>query len=372
MVVDAASLIKSAKILCIKIGSSLLLDEQGLRGDWIDQLAADIVLLRKQGTQVVLVSSGAVSAARGRTVQDGETLVRKQALAAVGQPRLMMAYAEAFDQQQTEIAQVLINPLDTEDRRRHLNVRGTLEELLNCGVVPIINENDTVSSKALRYGDNDRLSARVAGMINADVLLMLSDIDGLYTGAPDQDPTAKLIPWLDRITPEDYARAGGTSSVYGTGGMRTKLQAAEMCLNSNCHMIIASGKEDHALEKVCSGVPCTVFEAKGAPIQARKRWLSGLLTPNGQVIIDAGAAQAVLAGKSLLSAGVSGYDGAFERGDAVAIVDQAGKVMGHGLMNYSAAELELIKGCKSAEIVMKLGFVRESTVIHRDNFMLKD
>ncbi len=372
MVIDAGSLIGHAKVLCIKIGSSLLLDDQDLRHDWIASLAQDITLLRKQGTQVVLISSGSVAAARSRTVQDGETLVRKQALAAVGQPRLMMAYIEAFDRLGIEIAQVLINPLDTEDRRRHLNVRGTLEELLNCGVVPIINENDTVSSKAVRYGDNDRLAARVAGMINADVLLMFSDVNGLYTGAPSRDPDAVLIPWLDRITPEVHAQAGGTSSAYGTGGMQTKLQAAEMCLSSNCHMIIASGKENHALEKVRSGALCTVFEAKGTPIQARKRWLSGLLTPNGRVMIDQGAAQAVVAGKSLLSAGVYDHDGAFERGDAVAIVDQEGRVMGHGLINYSATELELITGCKSAEIVKRLGFVRETTLIHRDNFMLKD
>ena len=335
-------------------------------------VVTSFLLLLTNYLQVVLISSGAVAAGRGRTVQDGETLVRKQALAAVGQPRLMMRYTQAFAQQDIEIAQVLINPVDTEDRRRHLNVRGTLEELLNCGVVPIINENDTVSSKAVRYGDNDRLAARVAGMINADVLLMLSDVAGLYTSAPNSNPKAEFIPWLDHITPEVYARAGGASSAHGTGGMYTKLQAAEMCLNSNCHMIIANGRESYALEKLRSGAPCTVFQAKGTPIQARKRWLSGLLHPNGRVIIDKGAALAVSAGKSLLAAGVSGYDGAFERGDAVAIMDQANRVMGHGLINYSASELGLIAGCKSAEIAMRLGFVREKTLIHRDNFMLKD
>ena len=372
MSISAVTLLEDARILCIKIGSSLLLDGQVLRGGWMRALAADIAALRRRDIQVVLISSGSVAAARSRAVQDGETLVRKQALAAVGQPRLMMAYIEAFEPEGMEIAQILINPVDTEDRRRHLNIRGTLEELLSCGVVPIINENDTVSSQAVRYGDNDRLAARVAGMMNADVLLMLSDVDGLYTGAPDRNPKAELIPWLERITPEIYALAGGSSSMHGTGGMQTKIQAAEMCLSSNCHMIIAGGQELHALARVRSGAPCTVFQASGTPIQARKRWLSGLLTPKGQVRIDAGAARAVWAGKSLLAAGVYGYDGVFERGDAVAIVHQDGRVMGYGLINYSASELALIKGCKSAEIAARLGFVRENTLIHRDNFMLKE
>lgn len=372
---SARHLLSDAQTLCIKIGSSLLMGQGGkpLREDWLAALARDVAALLGKGKQVVLISSGAVAAARNRQMSDSDTLVRKQALAAVGQLRLMMAYAHAFDQQNIEVAQVLMNPADTEDRQRHLNVRGTLEELLSCGVVPIINENDTVSGEVfLHFGDNDRLSARVAGMINADLLVMLSDIDGLYTERPRDDGRSAHVPWLDHVSSEVMGYAGDTGSSHGTGGMRTKLVAAQMCLASNCHMIISSGHQNHPVERLWDGARCTVFQAQGSPIQARKRWLSGFLHPAGQVVIDQGAAEAVRQGKSLLAAGVISLSGEFNRSDAVAILDLQLQVLGHGLINYSSQELDLIKGRKSAEIAQILGLVREKTLIHRDNFTLRE
>ena len=368
---SATDILAGSQTLCLKVGSSLLGQGKGtsISRTWVGQLAEDIAVLHRKGKQIVVVSSGAVAAA-ALSLQQGDTLVRKQALSAVGQPRLMMVYAEAFAKAGIVTAQILMNPADTEDRRRHLNVRGTIEELLQAGVVPVINENDSVSSAALRYGDNDRLAARVASMVNADCLVMFSDVDGLYDCPPRQNPKARHLPWLEAITADVKAMAGQKGSTVGTGGMETKLIAAEICLASNCHMLLGSGLGTHPLAALIDGGKCTVFQASGSPIQARKRWLAATLSPTGTVRVDAGAARALEAGKSLLAAGVTNTEGQFQRGDPVRVMSLDDIVLGHGLINYDHNEVEQIVGAKSAEIAERLGYVREGTLIHRDNLIL--
>ena len=367
------ALFAAAEVICVKVGSSLLVDieHNTMRDNWMITLATDLAKLLQQNKRVIIVASGAVATARTRALPDDETLVRKQALAAVGQPHLMMHFARAFSTQGLEVAQVLFNPRDTEDRSRYLDVRNTLDQLMDIGIVPIINENDSLSTKALRYGDNDRLSARVAGMVNADILLMFSDVDGLYDATPEGNEQACLIGEIAEITPAVMALAGGEGSRLGTGGMRTKLLAAEMCLASNCHMILTSGVSDFPLQTLRDTGRASLFRASsGSPLQARKRWLAGTLTPMGVVQIDHGAMLALRQGKSLLAAGICGVSGKFSRGEAINIQHDQ-HIVALGISNYHHTEIAQICGKKSSEIHHILGYLRENTVIHRNNLVLR-
>lgn len=352
--------------IVVKIGSSLVIGEGNrAREAWMASLAEDIAALRKQGTNVVLVSSGAVALGRGvlglpakRTL----SLEEKQAAAACGQTRLMAAWEAAFATQKLHVAQVLLTADDGKHRRRYLNARATLNTLLAHGVVPIINENDTVATAELRFGDNDRLSALAAMMAEADQLVILSDVAGFYREDPAINPSAELIREVKDITPELEALAGGAGSAAGTGGMRAKLEAAKMALAAGCETIIASGREEHPLKAVQG----TRFIAHETPRGARKNWIASL-PAMGTLQVDEGAAKALLQGKSLLPAGVKSVSGTFERGDAVAIEYQ-GKKLGKGLSAYGSTEAAKLCGKQSSEIEAIVGFKGRSELIHRDDY----
>ena len=364
----------TSKRLVIKVGSSILMGEAGApRADWLATLAQDIADARARGTQVIVVTSGAV--AMGRATLGMPTgvlkLEEKQAAAACGQISLVQAWRVALGAHAIHTAQVLVTIDDSEDRRRYLNVRNTLETLLEHGVVPVINENDTVATAELRFGDNDRLAARVAQMASADTLLLLSDIDGLYTANPAKEANAQFIPQVSEITPQIQAMAGGASSAVGSGGMVTKIEAAKIALAAGCHMIIAPGKLAHPLRACLEGGRGTWFIAQSTPRSARKHWISGSIAPMGAVVIDAGAAAALASGKSLLPAGVTSIQGLFERGDAVIVKDETGVELARGLIAYSSADAQRILGRKSQDIEQILGFKGRSALIHRDDLVLR-
>lgn len=360
------------KRLIVKTGSSLLIAEDGtVRTEWLTRLAADVAQARARGQSVIIVTSGAVALGRGLMQATALTLEEKQALAACGQPLLMAAWAQAFAPHGIACAQLLLTAEDSEDRRRYLNARNTLETLISHGVLPIVNENDTVATSELKVGDNDRLSARVAQMAGADALVLLSDIDGLYTANPRTNPDAEFIAEVRAITPEIEAYAGGAGSQAGTGGMITKLQAAKIALGAGCHMAIARGDIDNPLKRLLEGGKATWFLSGQTPVSARKQWIAGSLRPMGAYLVDAGAAAALKSGKSLLPAGVTGMEGKFARGDAVLIRDAAGNVLGRGLSAYSSADASRILGLKSAEIERILGFKGRAALIHRDDMILE-
>ena len=364
-----------ANRLVVKIGSSLLADgkNSALRLDWLTSLADDVARLKQAGKQVIIVSSGAI--ALGRHVlglADGPLkLADSQAAAAVGQIDLAHAYEEVFKTRQMVAAQVLVTLGDTEERRRYLNARTTMETLLRLGAVPVVNENDTVATNEIRYGDNDRLAARVASMMSADCVVLLSDVDGLYTAPPASGKPAERIPVVDEITEEIAAMAGDTGTDLSRGGMVTKIEAARIAVAAGTHLVIASGHVMHPLEGLSDNAPCTWFLAHSNPIAARKRWIAGALEPRGAVTVDAGAAAALAQGKSLLPAGVTNVEGVFQRGDAVVIRDAAGAELGRGLTAYGRAEAERIIGHKSREIQNILGYRGRSELIHRDDMALK-
>ncbi|MFQ5625153.1 MAG: glutamate 5-kinase, partial [Methyloligellaceae bacterium] len=317
-----------AKRFVVKIGSSLLADPQTgvLNRAWLASLVADVAVLNEQGRQVILVSSGAIALGR-RALElpaDPLKLEDNQAAASVGQIGLAHAYEEAFKARGLVAAQILLTLGDTEQRRRYLNARSTMETLLRVGAVPVVNENDTVATSEIRYGDNDRLAARVASMMSADCLVLLSDVDGLYTGVPGSDGNAELIPEVENITPQIEAMAGDTGTELSRGGMVTKIEAAKIAVAAGAHMVIASGKVENPLARLGRGGVCSWFLAHTNPGASRKRWIAGALEPRGSVVIDDGAAAALQAGKSLLPAGVSAVEGTFERGDAVVIRDAKG------------------------------------------------
>lgn len=365
-------MLKNAKRIVIKIGSSLIAEPAGaVRALWLVTLAADIAALAKAGTQVVVVTSGAVALGRG-ALGASEALEEKQAAAACGQPLLMAAWNQAFSAHHVACAQILLTAEDSGHRRRYLNARNTLEVLLAHGVIPVVNENDTVATHELKIGDNDRLSARVAEMASADCLVLFSDIDGLYTADPRSDKNATFIPEVKGgITPEIEAYAGGVGSGVGTGGMVTKLQAAKIALAAGCHMAIARGNVEHPLKALADGGRATWFIASENPMSARKRWIGGGLHSAGKVVVDSGAAEALKGGKSLLPAGVKGVEGEFERGDAVLIVEANGRTIGKGLTAYSAADARRIAGRKSQESEEILGFKGRVALIHRDDMVLE-
>jgi glutamate 5-kinase len=364
----------AAKRLVVKIGSALLVDEEtgAIRREWLDALGDDVAAARARGQEVILVSSGAIAVGRRHLGLTGPTLrlEEKQAAAATGQIRLAHAYQETLARHGITVAQVLLTLADTEERRRHLNARSTLATLLKLGTVPVINENDTVATSEIRFGDNDRLAARVAAMISADTLVLLSDIDGLYTADPRRDPNARHIDAITEITPEIEAMAGEAPPGYSSGGMVTKLAAARVALGAGCRMAIADGRRMNPIQAVADGAACSWFLPAANPLTARKKWIAGSLKPEGTLAVDDGALAALKAGKSLLPAGVTRVDGSFERGDAVRVVDGAGREVARGLSAYSAADAARIKGHKSREIEALLGYRGRDEMIHRDDLVL--
>jgi len=369
-----AKRLSDAKRLVIKIGSALLVqDESGrIRREWLASLAADIAERRAAGQEVLIVSSGAIAVGRRRLglTERALRLEEKQAAAATGQIRLAHAFEEALQQHDIAVAQILLTLDDTEERRRHLNARATLRQLLDLGVVPVINENDTVATAEIRFGDNDRLAARVAAMIGADVLVLLSDIDGLYESDPREAPDAAHLAEIAAITPEIEAMAGAPATGYASGGMVTKLQAARIAVAGGCHMVIADGRAPHPLRAIAQGGRCTWFTARANPHAARKRWIAGSLKPKGTLTIDDGALGALRRGRSLLPAGVSAVAGRFERGDLVRLRTADGREPGRGLCAYSSADATRIAGHKTSEIERILGYRGRDEIIHRDDLVL--
>ena len=369
-----AGLLRSARRLVVKIGSSLLVDKASGRLDaaWFDALVADVARLRERGQEVVVVSSGAI--ALGRRYLGFRTgalrLDESQAAAAAGQVRLAHAYQEALGRYDIPVAQVLLTLGDTEERRRYLNARSTLETLLGLGAVPVINENDTVATEEIRYGDNDRLAARVAQMVSAECMVLLSDIDGLYTADPSLDSGARFITEVHEIGGEVEAMAGDSATDVGSGGMVTKLAAARIALAAGCHMVIASGRVTSPIAAIEEGARCTWFVARHSPSSVRKQWIAGTLKPRGELVVDEGAARALAAGKSLLPAGVVAVTGDFERGDAVRIRDARGRDLAHGLVAYGADEARRIMGRRSAEISAILGYPGREELVHRNDLAM--
>jgi glutamate 5-kinase len=364
--------LSSFRRIVIKVGSSLLVGDKGLKADWLHALADDLAGLARGGADILVVSSGAIALGRGvlKFPRGALKLEEAQAAAAVGQIALARAWAEALGRHQLTAGQVLLTYGDTEERRRYLNARETISKLLELKAVPVINENDTVATAEIRYGDNDRLAARVASLVAADCLILLSDIDGLYTAPPQSDPSAQLIPIIPRITAEIEAMAGGAASELSRGGMRTKIEAGKIAVAAGAHMVIANGKHLNPIARVARGEPCSWFLTPSNPVASRKRWIGGTLEPRGAIVIDAGAADALRANKSLLPAGVKRIDGNFARGDAVLIRDEAGAEIGRGLVAYDAAQAIQLIGRKSKDIATVLGYQGRAAMVHRDDLVL--
>jgi glutamate 5-kinase len=371
---DSAAPLTQARRVVVKVGSTLLVDGDSGRVNraWLETLVEDLLRLRKRGQRVILVSSGAIALGRRRLGLKHGTLrlEESQAAAAVGQIRLAHAYKELLESHDVTVAQVLLTLEDSERRRRYLNARATLESLLELGALPVINENDTVATAEIRYGDNDRLAARVAQMSGADCLLLLSDVEGLYSADPNRDPAARLIREVRHITPEIEAMAGRSTSQLGSGGMSAKIVAARIAMAAGCHLCIAAGAHQHPLRRIEEGADCTWFVPTATPAAARKQWIAGTLRPAGALTIDAGALRALLEGRSLLPAGVTGTRGRFERGDTVSVVSAEGAEVARGIIAYSDADAARIMGRRSAEIAQLLGFRGSDEMIHRDNLVL--
>ena len=364
-----------ARRIVVKIGSSLLVDRESgrLKDAWLASLVDDVATLINAGKEVIVVSSGAIALGRRMlTLPKGAlALEQSQAAAAVGQISLASAYQAVFAARGLTAAQILLTLGDTEERRRYLNARQTMETLLSQRAVPVVNENDTVATSEIRYGDNDRLSARVASMMSADCLVLLSDVDGLYTAPPGSGEDAELVLEVFHITPDLEAMAGSAGTELSRGGMVTKVEAGKIALASGTNMVIASGKVPHPLRKLGEDTPCTWFVAPSDPVTARKRWIAGQLEPKGSLIIDAGAEKALNTGKSLLPAGVARVDGTFERGDAVIIRAPDGREIGRGLVGYARDDAARIIGKKSGEIAAILGYEGRAALVHRDDMVLK-
>jgi len=363
-----------ARRLVVKVGSALLVE--GMSGrvnrSWLATLIEDLQRLRKRGQQVILVSSGAIALGRRRLGLKTGTLrlEESQAAAAVGQIRLAAAYKELLEEHEVTVAQVLLTLEDSERRRRYLNARATLEALLSLGALPVINENDTVATAEIRYGDNDRLAARVAQMAGADCLILLSDVDGLYDADPNREPRARIVPEVRHISAEIEAMAGSATSGVGSGGMTAKILAAKIAVAAGCHMCIAAGHPRHPLRRIEEGAPCTWFVPSATPAAARKQWIAGTLRPAGALTIDAGALRALLDGKSLLPAGVTAARGRFERGDTVSVLSADGAEVARGIVAYSEGDAARIMGRQSSEIEELLGFRGRDEMIHRDDLVL--
>lgn len=359
--------------LVIKVGSSLLTGDDGhVHRRWLEGLANDVAMLHGQGHEILIVSSGAI--AIGSTIlginRRRARLEDLQAAAAAGQVQLVHAYQEVLDEHGIIAAQVLLTPGDTENRRRFLNARSTLLRLLDRSVVPVINENDTVATEEIRYGDNDRLAARVAQLVMADVLILLSDVDGLYNADPTQNKDAAHIAEVHQITDEILAVAGETRSAVGSGGMATKVQAARIATHAGCSTIVTSGAIERPLSALGAGGRFTIFHAEGTPVSARKQWLAGALDVRGALRLDAGATRALRAGGSLLPVGVVSVGGDFRRGDVVSVLDSNGMEFGRGLAEYSSEEAVLIAGCQSEQIEERLGYRGRDVMLHHDELVV--
>lgn len=372
---EPSALIHAARRITVKVGSSLLVDSscEGIRSEWLAAIAADLAALRSDGKQVVVVSSGAVALGRQhlRLKRSGR-LALKQAAAAAGQPLLMRAWGEALAPFGIPTAQLLLTLGDTESRRRWLNARATMEVLLGQGALPIVNENDSVATQELRYGDNDRLSSRVAQMIQGDMLILLSDVDGLYTSDPSRDPGARHVPHVEHISDEaERWAAGAAGDGLGSGGMRTKLAAAKSAQSFGCTTIIASGHDDHALAGLAAGHSrATVIHASGSPARAYKQWIAGALVPAGNITVDDGAVRALESGKSLLPSGVLAIEGSFERGVCLRVLDPGGREVARGIIAYTSRETQAILGCATVDIESRLGYRGPDELIHRNDLVL--
>jgi len=368
------SLIEEAKRIVIKVGSILLVDNKtgNLHSSWLNSLGQDVAAWRERGKEIILVSSGAIALGRRYLhLNSGELkLEEKQAAAAAGMVRLSQAYQETLGRDELSVAQILLTLDDSENRRRYLNARSTIMTLLRVGAVPLINENDTIATDEIRFGDNDRLAARVASMVSADLLVLLSDIKGLYTADPALDKSAKLVPVVTELTPDIESMASDNVSLDSSGGMPTKLAAARQCLEAGCHMVICEGREMYPLKSLENGADCTWFIPSGNPKTARKLWISGSLQSLGSIIVDDGALAALKQGRSLLPAGISQIEGSFQRGDAVTIFATGGKEIGKGLIAYSSKDARKIIGHKTDEIESLLGYRGRDELIHRDDLVI--
>ena len=370
-----ANILAQAKRIVVKIGSTLLVDQEAgtLKRDWLTTLATDDAALKKQGKDVILVSSGAIALGRRVLGLKNATLrlEESQAAAAVGQVRLAQAYVDVLQAHGLAAAQILLTLEDTEGRRRYLNARETLQTLLSLGAVPVINENDTVATSEIRFGDNDRLGARVATMMTADCLVLLSDVDGLYTANPQRDLNARHIPEVRAITPEIETMAEGSISGLGKGGMESKIAAAKIATGGGANVIIANGHVNHPLAAIDGNARYTIFHSRMSPAAARKRWIAGGLSPRGLVVLDEGAERALKSGKSLLAAGVTRIEGQFERGDTVVIMSADGRQLGRGLIAYNADEARRVAGKRTSEIEAILGYRGRDEMVHRDDLALE-
>ncbi|QGM44890.1 glutamate 5-kinase [Methylocystis heyeri] len=364
----------SFKRIVVKVGSSLLVERgaAAVKREWLERLADDLLALHRRGAEMLVVSSGSVALGRGvlGLPPGALPLEDSQAAAAVGQIALARIWAQVLADRGMVAGQILVTFGDTEERRRYLYARECLTRLLNLRAVPIINENDTVATAEIRYGDNDRLAARVATMASADLLVLLSDVDGLYTAPPGADPNARLIPVVPRVTAEIEAMAGGAASIFSRGGMRTKIEAAKIATTGGAHMVIADGRNPAPLSRIAAGDRCTWFLTPSNPVTARKKWIAGSLEPKGAAHLDAGAARALSNGKSLLPAGVTRVEGVFARGDCIVIRDATGGEIGRGLVTYDAADAAKIVGRSSRDIEGLLGFKGPDELIHRDDMAL--
>jgi glutamate 5-kinase len=376
---SAAAALAAARRLVVKIGSTLLVADGGeVRRGWLDMLADDVARCRARGQEVILVSSGAIAVGRRRLGLAGRRLrlEEKQAAAATGQIRLAHAYQEALARHGITVAQILLTPEDTEERRRHLNARATFAQLLALRAVPVVNENDTIATAEIRFGDNDRLAARVAQMTSADMLVLLSDIDGLYTADPRKDPDSRHVPAVWEIGPEIEAMAGEAPPGYSSGGMVTKLAAARIAMGAGCRMLIAKGRGPGVvagpLAAIEAGGRTTLFVPRGEPRSARKAWIAGAVNPSGTLVVDDGAAVALRRGKSLLPAGVVEVEGEFERGDTVVVRIRGGAEAGRGLSAYASADIRRLAGHKSSEIAAILGYRGRDEIIHRDDLVVTE
>jgi glutamate 5-kinase len=371
-----AEALTAARRVIVKIGSALLVADSGhVRRPWLDALADDVARCRTRGQEVILVSSGAIAVGRRHLGLTGRRLrlEENQAAAATGQIRLAHAYQEALARHGITVAQILLTLEDTEERRRHLNARATFAQLLALGAVPVVNENDTVATAEIRFGDNDRLAARVAQMTSADMLVLLSDVDGLYTADPRKEPSARHVAIVRKIGPDIEAMAGEAAPGYSSGGMVTKLAAARIATSAGCHMVIAQGKTaGPPLAAIEAGGRATLFLPRGEPRSARKAWIAGAVNPTGALTVDDGAAGALRRGKSLLPAGVVAVEGVFNRGDAVIIRTRAGVEAGRGLSAYSSTDIRRIAGYKTSEIAGILGYRGRDEIIHRDDLVVTE
>ena len=369
-----ASPLDSARRIVVKVGSALLVDGATGRVNraWLETLAEDLVRLRRRGQEVILVSSGAIALGRRHLglARGALRLEESQAAAAVGQIRLAHAYKELFEAHDVTVAQVLLTLEDSERRRRYLNGRATLNGLIALGALQVVNENDTVATTEIRYGDNDRLAARVAQMASADCVLLLSDVDGLYTADPNRDADARFIERVLRVTPEIEAMAGSAVSDVGTGGMATKIAAAKIALSAGAHLCIAAGAHKHPVRRIEQGARCTWFVPQGNPASSRKQWIAGTLRPSGAITVDDGALRALRAGKSLLPAGITGARGRFDRGDTVSVLAPDGREIARGIVAYGDGDVARIKGLRTREVAALLGYSGRDEMIHRDDLVM--